>query len=280
MEKRNVNSSDKGSAFLLLLPFIIVAMLLSPVLVSISMNEEQSLSLVAHTTKKNLQKQNAEIRRYLNDDYTASNGMVVCLNEGGDSKESGLCLTKYNDISGNTPLIVPPFDYNTIFSEPFLCIGDPTEDFSETPSGFALSDTSIISAKICNTVPEQIKKPLAILGNLYFEAPIFIGPAEQIILMAASGYLDINSTLSISADTLIVAGGDLRIKKILAPGASQVSLTLISATGKIVIEESAGNLEIYPLAKVSVLLPPGSQIAEQSNKLPSNITEIVLGFAD
>lgn len=167
----------------------------------------------------------------------------------------------------------PQINYNLVFRDRTSCRGSFIRSIDVTPSGFPLSPLSAIAKRTCFSSPPANSDMLSYRSNLQ------IAEAEQaprsLILLAAAGYLDISTSLSLESDLIIVGGGDVRIKKLDARLPARVSI--VSATGIIMLEEVTGPAELRLIAWQGVFAPGLANINAHGN-LPPLLTEQLLSL--
>ena len=95
-------------------------------------------------------------------------------------------------------------------------------------------------------------------------------------MLGATGYLDINAKLLLSEDLLLVAGGDLHIKE-LSSSTEALTLTLVSASGVVSVEQVPASLRLKILAWRGILVPPATAALQGSPRLLF-LTRNILGL--
>ena len=144
----------------------------------------------------------------------------------------------------------PFFNYGKIFSEVDDC------DFEDDEPPIDLTPTAFRSARLCKMVlGDLIIERKVLKGNLKAANIIFIRPAiihEN--LLASSGYIYIDR-LVLAAPTIIVAGGDVKIGKLIVTSKLLPEVTIISASGSITISEVSGSARFFVIAWAGSVLP-------------------------
>lgn len=112
-------------------------------------------------------------------------------------------------------------------------------------------------------LPQQLEGSLTVHDNIAIEHSVVSTSAQpELITIATPGSLLVSGTLTLSGDTLIVAGGRIEISYLGLHQAAHASVTVISAHGDIVIQKLAGSIKILALGRrvlsVPRTLPPES----------------------
>jgi hypothetical protein len=145
----------------------------------------------------------------------------------------------------------PQFNYNRIFRSFSDCPTEPSTSLSLAPSGFELSKVSALSNESCQDPTISTSNFIA-PGNLVFNSEFAV--AAPTILIAASGYLDAGARLTVESDVVLLAAGDLHLKALTSATAG-AKITLISASGMVVIDEIVGEPILRIIAWQGALYP-------------------------
>lgn len=172
------------------------------------------------------------------------------------------------------------FNFNKLFKNPATCQLNTDKYFNQSSSGFKLSSTAIRALATCSKPPSGVWNRYVIEGNLALNKPIEVKEVDKnnFNIIAATGYIDINTEVSIKAPVIILAGGDLRIKLLQSASSPAPAITLISATGTVSIEASQGFSTLNILNALPFQIPSGLML--QENKLiPSKIPYLLFGLS-
>lgn len=168
----------------------------------------------------------------------------------------------------------PQFNYNEIFRDFTHCAESFVRSTTKSPLGFELSPLSSISKQICFAKPEFSSPKVVYKGNVVLAEDATA--AENTKLVAAAGYIDFSGTLSVSADTLIVAGGDVHLSK-LSSSLALAHVTVLSATGIVMIDEVSGPLELRAIGWQGVFVP-GNATLVSHDFVPPALRDQVLSL--
>ena len=98
----------------------------------------------------------------------------------------------------------------------------------------------------------------------------------SIKLLGSVGYIEAQSTLTLSGDILIVAGGDLFIEALQSAG-SPLNATLVSATGAVLVHTLDPQIRLRVIAWQGAFVP--SHLTHQASSLmPPILEKQILGF--
>ena len=164
----------------------------------------------------------------------------------------------------------PLLDYAGVFRELSPCILIPAPGNGQSSYGFMLSPSAVVSDKTCLSPPAGAN--FAVSANLASNQD-FISP----LLLAAAGYMNLNAGISISGDTLILAGGDLHIRELRAAGSTPSRVSLISASGRVVVEHTSASLILKVIGRNGVSLP-FSPSGREGSPLPEPLKVLVYGL--
>lgn len=158
--------------------------------------------------------------------------------------------TDARDLFGPASPPLPLVDWTALFREAYRCP-------SSTLSGSLAAAPALQSALTCRAVPSGMP---ALLGNLLLNDSVLLSSPTP---LAVTGRLDA-SALKVAADTLIVAGGDIRIGTITSELPRKV--TIVSATGAIEIAQ-VNNLTLSLFAHAGYRIPPGTRTTRDTETL-------------
>lgn len=164
----------------------------------------------------------------------------------------------------------PLLDYAGVFRELSPCDLIPAPGNGQSSYGFMLSPSAVISDMTCPSPPTGAN--FAVSANLA-SSQDFISPP----LLAAAGYMDLNAGISISGDTLILAGGDLHIRELRVAGSTPSRVSLISASGRVVVEQSSASLILKVIGRNGVSLPSAPS-GQEGFPLPAPLKVLVYGL--
>ena len=142
-------------------------------------------------------------------------------------------------------------DFNTIFNNP-------------TPCSFlrkTISSTTFTTPKAQYTceLPQQIYESLVTTDNIWADnaAAIALNPAKTLTL-ATPGEIIVESALTLSSPTLIIAGGDIKINSLNYSGTETIDVTILSAHGAITISRVSNSVRPLILSRIAVSSPPAA----------------------
>lgn len=173
----------------------------------------------------------------------------------------------------STPFQFPLLNFNLLFSNPSICnsTSDPAKNRSVL--GFGLSAGAAYSTIVCMD-PDAGSDNLSLLSNLAITHDFYLSDDKVI---SAAGYIDISSSVILNGRGTIIAGGDLHIHKLISPYSSEI--TLISASGVVLLDQTDTNTHIKAMAKQGVYLPHGFSSAPNALVGPI-LKRMVLGFKE
>lgn len=157
------------------------------------------------------------------------------------------------------------FDWNHLFLTASSCFT------GRTPTS-QRAFTSPVAAHDC-AIPGAVNGDLTVLDNLRGDVATISAPgsAPQ-VLIATPGELTIKTSVTLSSDALIVAGGDLAVSLISNSSSRAIHITLISAHGNISVEQLAGNVALRAFGRAAISIPKslvGSRFPSLATRLPS-----------
>lgn len=171
------------------------------------------------------------------------------------------------------PQAFPQIDFNTELARAQTCTSRSPNPTS-TPSGFTLTPTASVSRWLCTMLPPQRGRISAALGNVYLSGPVSVD--ANVSEVAITGYFEAADTLRLSQSVVLLAGGDIHLKRVDAV-AAQIELTLVSGTGSVVVDEILGSPKVSALAWQGVYLPPETRVGSTSI-FPQRRKLQILGF--
>lgn len=153
----------------------------------------------------------------------------------------------------NHHLSVPALnpDYNALFVAASQCPG------TRAPTSRTTFDTPH-AANTC-TLPGRLETGLVVTDNIAVET-VVVTHTDSLrpTTMATPGSFTVAKSLSISGDTLIVAGGDIAIPLLTLHSGSTTRVSVVSAHGDIVIGQIEGPLTLTALGRRALSVPPGA----------------------
>lgn len=182
-------------------------------------------------------------------------------------------LLEQSVIDGRQVGQFPAFNYSRTFKSATSCPENLYQCSGVTPSGFELTALASCSHFLCEMPQIQLANDYVLRGNLS-AAKLHAARSAQVVI-AASGFIDIHSQALFDNDTLIIAGGDLHISTLISAAGSDI--TLISATGRIVVNQIRGSPALKAIGRAGVDLPEIT--ASPQWLLPEGRPVEVLGFA-
>jgi hypothetical protein len=150
----------------------------------------------------------------------------------------------------NRPFSLPDgrVDYNSLFANPSGCPGlrgSNSEQFAASPSsGFSCE------------LPPRLAQNLIVLENIRCR-DLVMESAERgkSLTIATPGSLTCDGLVTVSAHTLVIAGGDLRIAALKSASPTPIAITLLSAHGAIVVGNTTGLLSVLALGRDLLNIP-------------------------
>lgn len=160
------------------------------------------------------------------------------------------CSRGFPPFLTNHPIRLPDgrIDYNSLFASPSPCPGQRHNAPEE-------SATLPRSATTCE-LPSRLMQGLAALDNLHcrdlvVERSDDSGP----LILTTVGSLVCDGVLTITASSLIVAGGDIRIAAVAAASSTPIAITMISAHGGITVGGTSGPISLLGLSRSALNVP-------------------------
>jgi len=208
----------------------------------------------------------AEVARDLFEQLSALPAGVAgggCIEGRGDAGQIKLarvlCYQSGGEVSPEAKIIdgrlgVPDFprlDLAVLFAGVTRCVGVPWGGGATLPSGWPISPDAVVAGELCE--PGAPGHPILVRGNLS-GAEVVTTSGERAVL-GATGFIDLERVI-VRGPTMIVAGGDLRIGE-LRGEVSAIPVTLVSATGVIIVAGVGGGPAVSATGWGGVFLPPG-----------------------
>lgn len=161
----------------------------------------------------------------------------------------------------------PLINYSEIFA-----VMNPCEELSVSVDSLPIRITpsALLAPQTCTAVDPDSEGRFVTGGNIWLGKPALVaaGRREQYFLLAALGYIAAASDLVLHSDTLVVAGGDIYIERVVNSTTSDIRLTIISATGSITLNKVSGpQMHIQAHGRHGVFV--SSNIALENNGLPA-----------
>lgn len=146
-------------------------------------------------------------------------------------------------------------------------IGSPDFNFifnNRTPCSFS---RKVISASTFTTpkaqytceLPQQIYEGLITTDNIWADNVATNTPnPTKTLTLATPGEIVVESTLTLSSPTLIIAGGDIKIDSLNYSGTGTIDVTILSAHGAITISRVSNSVRPLILSRIAVSSPPAA----------------------
>lgn len=163
----------------------------------------------------------------------------------------------------------PHFDYEALFQNFDYCDAVRVSSSTHSPFGFRLTSSAVFSAALCQQIPGLS------IDRMVYQANFATDQELQLHgLLAATGYVDLAGRIQANGDLTVIAAGDLHIAEIQA---SPFSVTLISATGAVIIDRISGTQPLQVVGRRGVYLAPIDGPAAMK-PLPEMLSVNALGF--
>jgi hypothetical protein len=170
---------------------------------------------------------------------------------GGDTQDWYVCTMGALPFLATPPISLPPgrIDYNSVFSR-------------VTPCSFARRSDSLArlssphAAMTCH-LPALLSSDIISTDNLAAETLMISAPASPgTTTIATVGSLRVSENLSLTAPTLILAGGDITIARITSQSSTPVAVTIVSAHGDIQVGSTGSGISLLTLGRRLRVAPP------------------------
>lgn len=177
-------------------------------------------------------------------------------------------------LSRSAPL--PLIDLDSLLDSPTVCSDRLATVVGRSTFGKDLTPGSLTSAHTCEISPvalaqgSSFHENLGVTGRLVLQSPTSGG----LYTLATAGFLDAVAPIEIRGSVLLIAGGDLFVTVLEASVPSTV--TLVSMTGKIVVEQVASSVSVHALGYGGVELPPNTS-QNLTAPLPPTRERLLLG---
>gem|GEM_PF-2322079 len=160
-------------------------------------------------------------------------------------------------------------NYNALFLAAVPCPG------ARTLTSRTTFDTP--HARYTCTLPTRLENGITVTDNIAIEAASVTTTHSLLpVTIATPGSLVVATSLSLSGDTLIVAGGDISIPHLKMQFSGAAKVTVVSAHGDIVIGLLEGALALTALGRRAISVPPTTPAS--SPLLPPSRGASVAGF--
>ena len=179
-------------------------------------------------------------------------------------------------IDGRTlqhPEDFPLVDPSELFASPTNCLASNVHRTSRTTSGFHLTPSAVRSFNTCR-VQQPLPSDARFQSNIEAAGALTLPSAPQ-QTVTATGYIDIDQPLVVSAPIRIMAGGDLRIATITQGTAASADITVVSLTGAVLIEQVVGTVRLQAVGWQGVYLPGNAQTVRLPATLPLQTQDIL-----
>lgn len=260
--------SDSSQGGMALLPALIVFALLGVAAINICFKSDSMTRLMAgalHGRRADLRAVERAAGDYLLALGSASSARRFCVEGRGSAGISTayrrVCVLVGGRV-GTANAYPPVLDYHSIFSALDICQTIAVPPADRSVFGLPLSPGAVSSALLCSDPP--LLPDFRVNANYAAHTELRAGG-----LLAATGYVDIRGKLYLGSDATIVAGGDLYIADVQSDSASLVKLTLLSATGSIMVERVGTGLELAASSRQGVYLPAGTAVSDEGDFPPS-----------
>jgi hypothetical protein len=173
------------------------------------------------------------------------------LSGGGTSQLWYVCSRGFVPFSSHPPIPLPntPLDYDIIFATRIPCphvhqaVSDRSFRNPVSPYTCTLSGSQSAGATLSDNISAH---DLTLLSSR----------PNETLQLATPGTITITGVLSLSSDTLIIAGGDLRIKTLGTNARMPLSVTLLSAHGDVTLDEASGLISVVGIGRGGISIPP------------------------
>ncbi|MFM1848220.1 MAG: hypothetical protein RL417_1694 [Pseudomonadota bacterium] len=175
----------------------------------------------------------------------------------------------------NTPL--PIVDLDSLLGTATPCTDLQAASPKASFLGQALTPGALIASGSCILRAPGITERTAIHGNIVVTNPLKLPSLEKAkapVTIAAAGFIESSSPISVAESTLIVAGGDLLLSAIVAERTSRT--TVVSVTGRIVVHAISPTVQLHAIAAEGVTLPP-TVAATADAPAPPFVRSLILG---
>ena len=158
------------------------------------------------------------------------------------------------------------------------CSTTPIISTRKNPLGFPLSSAAWVAPVDCR-LTSLLPTATIHQANIYSESALMTpAPAQSPYLIVSRGSLDLNNVLTVKGDSIIIAGGDVRVHELRATTSGTVRVTVISLTGTVVLHSMSPNVFIKVFAAEGVYMPPPIILGD-NELLPDMEKAEVVGFA-
>lgn len=190
-----------------------------------------------------------EIHAQKRSELKLASSMKAMLEQYANQPDRVFCETLCS-INEDKNIALPLINYDLIFRNRIECSQSPIQNQNTSNLGFTLSADSVRASQVCATLPSTVTDAYAIDSNLESTEGTKTSDA---VLIAATGYIDIQSQVVISGQAYIIAGGDIHIKDIRSD--FPASLVILSATGGIEIDSISGVSQVAAFSRKTINIP-------------------------
>lgn len=269
-----VKAQQEGSAFLILLVTLSFLSILITSLHTLASSVAKSRYTQMHAEIAKLEASNNALSDFMGLDTLDPKARLSCSSRDGLVGRSNisrvLCATYYLDgFSLDKEFLLagedlpekdffPLFDYNRIFSTLTACQTKEVSNSGRSDLGLTLSSESVRSKVTCKSVPSASSFSFSVAANIELDEDFNIPTASNdYYILSSIGYLDAFNTLIITDDTLILSGGDLRIRRLQIPLGKSPKITIASSTGRVYLDEVLGQSHLRVISWLTPSLPVG-----------------------
>lgn len=148
-----------------------------------------------------------------------------------------------------TQLPAGKLDYGSIFSSAVPC---PGSLLTVTRTSF----DSPVARRSCAPGSSAVA-PLVLLDNIVGENLSIERPAQAAFsIIATPGTFELQSALQVDGDTLVLAGGDIRLGAVIAQ--QPATVTLLSVQGSVYLQQKVGPLSVVLVGAKELRAPAGT----------------------
>jgi hypothetical protein len=176
-------------------------------------------------------------------------------------------------------LVGPTIDLDSVLIPSTGCAESRQAQGDRSFNGEPLSRGSMRSLTTCILRSALLAESTAFPVNGFIPEAVELprpGTHQPYTRLSVAGFLETVAPLRVTGDALIIAGGDILLHSI--ESLTPVVLTLVSATGAIVVRDASPFVSVRTLAPRTVSLPPGVRSAVNAPP-PPLLTSLVLGFS-
>lgn len=171
-------------------------------------------------------------------------------------------------------------DFESLLNNPSKCRRVEPSKPDRTANGELLTPSAARSPMTCRLAPEELSFDTAGMENLSLTGGTAVPTppsGADTVALSSPGYIEAPLPLVISNDAVIVAGGDIFLAALEAAPLKRAIVTVVSATGRIVIGRAAPTLSLDLHAPQGVSAPL-TAVRTASGPKPPRISRILLGI--